>query len=82
MAHSIEIPTRDADIGRNSGRPIPPKRPILLTVQQAADFASISQQTVRRWIKAGHLKVYRAGRQIRIDEADLIANVTQQELTW
>ena len=28
-------------------------------------------QTIRRWITAG-LKIYRAGRQIRIDEQDLM----------
>jgi excisionase family DNA binding protein len=43
----------------------------LLTVQDAADFAKVSTQTVRRWIKAG-LKIYRAGRQLRIDKSDLV----------
>jgi excisionase family DNA binding protein len=43
----------------------------LLTVQDAADFTKVSTQTVRRWIKAG-LKIYRAGRQLRIDKSDLV----------
>lgn len=39
----------------------------LMSVQGAAQYAHVSTQTVRRAIKAGHLKIYRAGRQIRID---------------
>jgi excisionase family DNA binding protein len=45
----------------------------LLTVLEAADYASVSTQTVRRWIRAGDLRILRAGRQIRIDESDLVA---------
>ena len=54
----------------------------LMSVRGAAHYYGVSPQTVRRMIKSGKLKSYRVGRQIRIDEADLIANVTQQELTW
>ena len=43
----------------------------LLTVKDAAAYARVSEQTIRRWITAG-LKIYRAGRQIRIDEQDLV----------
>ena len=42
-------------------------------MQEAANSASVSKQTVRRWIRAGDLRVLRAGRQIRIDESDLLA---------
>jgi excisionase family DNA binding protein len=42
----------------------------------------VSTQTMRRLIKAGDLKTYRVGRQIRIDESDLIANITPRELKW
>ena len=45
----------------------------LLSVKHAAAYAKVSTQTVRRLIKAGNLKSYRVGRQIRIDEADLLA---------
>ena len=44
----------------------------LLSVKESADYAKVSTQTVLRAIKAGHLKTYRAGRQIRIDESDLV----------
>jgi excisionase family DNA binding protein len=54
----------------------------LLSVKDAAAYAKVSTQTVRRLIKAGDLKTYRVGRQIRIDESDLIANITPQELKW
>jgi excisionase family DNA binding protein len=48
-------------------------RPLkLMSVQDAADYAKVSTQTVRRMIKAGNLKIYRMGRQIRIDESDLV----------
>ena len=47
----------------------------LLTVKDAAAYARVSEQTIRRWITAG-LKIYRAGRQIRIDEQDLIGFIS------
>ena len=43
-----------------------------LSVQQAADYVKVSTQTVRRWVKGGHLKFHRAGRQIRIDKSALV----------
>jgi excisionase family DNA binding protein len=52
---------------------VPPRCLTLLTVQQTANYASVSQQTVRRWIWAGDLRILRADRQIRIDESDLVA---------
>ena len=59
-------------------KPATPARPMasppqsLLSVRDAADYYHVSQQTVRRMIKAGKLKVYRVGRQIRIDKDDLV----------
>ena len=47
----------------------------LLTVKDAAVYARVSEQTIRRWITAG-LKIYRAGRQIRIDEQDLVGFIS------
>ena len=55
-----------------------PKQLKLMSVEDVADYAKVSTQTVRRWIKAGYLKIYRAGRQIRIDEADLLAYLSGQ----
>jgi len=54
-----------------------PKQLRLRTVAEAAHYAKVSTQTIRRAIKAGHLKFYRAGRQIRIDEADLVQYLSQ-----
>jgi excisionase family DNA binding protein len=49
-------------------------RPLrVFSVQEAAAYGNVSSQTVRRLIKAGMLKTYRLGKQIRIDEGDLIA---------
>jgi excisionase family DNA binding protein len=44
----------------------------LLSVRDAADYYHVSQQTVRRLIKADKLKTYRDGCQIRIDVTDLV----------
>jgi len=46
---------------------------LLMTVKHAASYAVVSEVTVRRWIACGYLKVYRAGRQIRISKSDLVA---------
>jgi len=43
-----------------------------LTVRQAADYAVVSQSTIRRWLKEG-LPFYRAGSQIRIAKEDLVS---------
>ena len=43
-----------------------------LSVQEAAEYVKVSTQTVRRWVKGGHLKFHRAGRQIRIDKSALV----------
>ena len=55
----------------------PPTPLNLVTVKDAALYCKISTQTIRRAIKSGHLQIYRAGRQIRIDEADLIKYLSQ-----
>ena len=49
-----------------------PKQLRLRTVAEAAHYAKVSTQTIRRWIRSGSLKFYRGGRQIRIDESDLV----------
>ena len=44
----------------------------MLTVEIVADRMGVSERTVFRWIKAGHLKAFRMGRVLRIPEAELI----------
>jgi excisionase family DNA binding protein len=45
-----------------------------LTVEGAAERVGVSSKTIRRWIKAGHLRAYRVGPKfLRIDPADLAA---------
>jgi excisionase family DNA binding protein len=57
---------------------IPAPRPLeLLSVKEAAHYTKVSTQTLRRAMKAGRLKFYRAGKQIRIDEDDLIRYLSQ-----
>jgi excisionase family DNA binding protein len=61
--------------------PKPRSRPLeLLTVKEAATCAKVSPQTIRRMIKRGDLKIYRAGHQIRIDTADLFTCISPQDL--
>ena len=61
---------------------VPPRSLRLMSVRDAAEYAHVSSQTVRRAIKAGCLKIYRAGRQIRIDESDLVDYLSLQDLKW
>lgn len=48
-------------------------QPVYLSVQQAADFISVSQRTIRRYIELGHLPAYRVTgtSTIRIKRDDL-----------
>lgn len=44
-----------------------------VTVRYAADLAHVHVSTVRRWIKDGHLKAWRAGpRLLRINRDELM----------
>ncbi len=49
----------------------------LLTVKQAAAYAVVADVTVRRWITSENLKVFRAGRLIRISKSDLLEFLKQ-----
>jgi excisionase family DNA binding protein len=82
MAPSIRIIKKPGAPAQHVDR-LGSRRPLkLMSVQDAANYAKVSTQTVRRWIKAGQLKIYRAGRQIRIDEFDLVDYLSLQELKW
>ena len=64
---------------RKPATPAPPVAsppPSLVSIRDAADYYQVSQQTVRRMIKAGRLKVYRVGLQIRIDPDDLVNSMS------
>ncbi len=43
----------------------------MLTVEVVAERMNVSERTVFRWMKTGHLKAFRTGRVLRISEADL-----------
>jgi excisionase family DNA binding protein len=59
---------------RSEGAP----RPLnFRTIKESAAFCKVSTQTIRRAIKSGHLQIYRAGKQIRIDEADLLKYLSE-----
>jgi excisionase family DNA binding protein len=66
---AVPPPTLKPLIGKEAAHS---KKLELLTIKEAAVFAKVSTQTLRRAMKAGHIKFYRAGRQIRIDESDLV----------
>ena len=40
------------------------------TIKQFADEFQVTERTVWRWIKVGHLKVHRFGRTVRISPED------------
>jgi excisionase family DNA binding protein len=70
--------TRDGSVEQAA-----PPRPLrLMSVKDAGAYAKVSTQSIRRWIRTGRLKIYRAGRQIRINEADLVDLLSPQELKW
>jgi Helix-turn-helix domain len=55
----------------------------LYTLQQAAEIAEEPIEEIRYWIRIGKLKALDLGEnRIRIDEADLIANMQPRELEW
>jgi excisionase family DNA binding protein len=60
MTPTIRLARNAGNVGRKVTKPQLLK---LLSVQDAASYAKVSPQTVRRSIKAGYLKIYRAGRQ-------------------
>ena len=49
----------------------PPTVPRLLTISDVAELLKVSTRSVRRWIDARELPVYRLGRNVRISEAAL-----------
>ncbi len=52
--------------------------PIFLTLQEAADFLQVSQDTVRRWAKAGRIRQYNRGtRNPLFASAELIAAIKE-----
>jgi len=42
-----------------------------LAIQRAAKFADVHPDTIRVWIKAGRLRGYHAGRELRVLRSDL-----------
>ena len=55
----------------------------LFDIEQAADFAGLPVGEICYQIRIGKLKVYHlGGGRVRIDEADLIANIPPRELEW
>lgn len=45
--------------------------PKLLTVQEAANYLRVTDQTIIRYIKAGDLEARKVGRQWRVEETKL-----------
>ena len=55
----------------------------LFDIEQAADVAEESVEEICYWIRTGKLKAYHlGGGRVRIDEADLLANIQPRELEW
>ncbi len=52
----------------------------LLTIKQVAERCSVSDRTVRRWIKSGQLIAHKIGRMNRVAETDLAIFLTLQRM--
>ena len=48
-----------------------------LTIAQVAEFISVSERTVRRWIKSGELVAHHFGTAVRIAESNFKVFVTR-----
>ena len=52
--------------------------PIILTLQEAADFLVVSRDTVRRWARAGRIRQFNRGtRNPMFASAELIASIKE-----
>jgi excisionase family DNA binding protein len=54
----------------------------LLTLKEAAAYARVSISTVRRWVRDEGLPFYKAGRQKRIDETELVRFLSGAECSF
>ena len=65
------------------GATAPPNCWRLFSIQQAADFAGVRVQQIRRWIKIGKLEAYHLdGGRVRIDELELADCLSSPASTW
>ena len=52
--------------------------PVILTLQETADFLQVSKDTVRRWVKAGRIRQYNRGtRNPLFASAELIQSIKE-----
>jgi excisionase family DNA binding protein len=54
----------------------------LLTLKEVAAYARVSMSTVRRWVRNEGLPAYKAGRQKRVDETELVRFLCGNELRF
>jgi excisionase family DNA binding protein len=54
----------------------------LLTLKEVAAYARVSMSTVRRWVRDEGLPFYKAGRQKRVDETELVRFLCGNELRF
>lgn len=62
----------------NNGKTKPPG---LLTIREAASYLNVSDSTIRRFVKAGHLKSKRVGVQIRFSLDDIMQTLEAKDAT-
>ena len=51
-----------------------------LTLEQLADYWNVAVQTLRKWIRVGHLPGFRVGRAMRVRRADALAYERREHL--
>ena len=49
-----------------------------LTLSEVAEILQVSERTVHRWVKAGHLLTHGFGRAVRISHSDLQAFIASR----
>lgn len=52
----------------------------MLTVKDVAKRLTVSDKTVKNWIKNGSLKAYKFGRSYKVDEIDLLEFINKNKI--
>ena len=53
----------------------PPRSPLYLGLDEAAELVGLSRRTLQRWVAAGELPVRRVGRRVLVRPSDLAERI-------
>lgn len=63
--------TRVAELVGDTQTPMSSESSPFMTVRQAAEFAAVTERTIRDWVRSGELPKFTAGRLLRVRAVDL-----------